>query len=88
MVSRATHEARKRAHRIFDDLWKDGPNGPAIMKRGHAYGALQRVMGLTSDECHMALMDEETALRVPAAVLQIHQEESERKKREETYDRS
>lgn len=61
-----THEARRAAHAAFDTLWK-----PRRMTRGRAYRLLQAELGLSAQECHMATMDAETALRVPAAVERI-----------------
>lgn len=57
-----THTARGRAHAAFDPLWREG-----AMTRSAAYRALSRELGLTKDECHMKLMDKDTARRVPAA---------------------
>lgn len=69
LVDRETHEARKAAHAAFDTLWKGG-----MMSRGEAYRALQRKLGLTADECHMKIMDAETARKVPQAAQEIRQE--------------
>jgi zinc-finger-containing domain len=69
LVSRETHEARKAAHAAFDTIWKDG-----MMTRGQAYKALQKKLGMTSEECHMKLMDEYTALKVPQAAFEIRHE--------------
>lgn len=66
MVCQGTHNARKAAHRSFDTLWKTG-----LLKRGVAYSMLANAMGLSLDECHMALMDKETASKVPRAVRRI-----------------
>lgn len=66
MVSAETHAARTAAHLAFDQLWKGG-----TMARHEAYSKLREVMGLTKDQCHMKLMDFETAKRVPEAVLEI-----------------
>lgn len=67
-----THEARKAAHAAFDKLWKGKGK---VMKRGQAYGALRRELGLTGDECHIKLMDAETAGRVPKAAKRIREKE-------------
>lgn len=63
LVGALTHEARKRAHAAFDQLWQDGH-----LSRSEAYRRLAKVMGLSPGECHMAQMDAVTARRVPAAV--------------------
>lgn len=66
LVSAETHAARNAAHAAFDRLWKSG-----AMPRGKAYALLREAMGLTKEQCHMKLMDRETAERVPAAVESI-----------------
>lgn len=66
LVSAETHAARNAAHAAFDGLWKGG-----AMSRREAYRRLQGEMGLSSDQCHMKLMDKETAEMVPAAVARI-----------------
>jgi hypothetical protein len=68
LVDRRTHNARQAAHKAFDELWR-GPD--AFLRRGAAYALLQQALGLTPDQCHMALMDVDTAERVPAAVQSI-----------------
>lgn len=66
LVDEYTHEARRAAHAAFDTLWK--LHG---FTRGEAYKHLASEMGLTRDQCHMKVMDEFTARRVPAAVQRI-----------------
>jgi hypothetical protein len=66
LVDAETHTARQYAHRVFDGLWqKEG------VSRSKAYALLAEELGLTRDECHMKLMDKETAQRVPAATHAI-----------------
>jgi len=65
-----THRARQKAHEIFDRLWR-GPRAP--MTRSFAYRMLREELGLTSAECHMSVMDEATAARVPDAVYAIRE---------------
>jgi hypothetical protein len=48
-----TRQARSRAHRAFDKLWKK-PNG--VMSRTAAYKWLASEMGITSQECHIGKM--------------------------------
>lgn len=69
LVSAGTHQARNAAHAAFDALWKGG-----LISRGQAYSRLGEMLGLTKEQCHMKLMDEATALRVPAAVERIRAE--------------
>lgn len=79
MVPQELHDARQAAHRAFDALWRDEGSSPSmrpklgepIMRRGAAYRALQDALGMTPQDCHMANMSLEDALRVPAAVEQI-----------------
>lgn len=66
IVDAETHAARQYAHRVFDSLWQSG-----LVGRSRAYALLAQELGLTPDECHMKLMDKETAQRVPAAAHEI-----------------
>jgi hypothetical protein len=43
-----TKRSRGMAHRIFDQLWKDG-----WVTRSEAYTWMQTKMGLTADEAHI-----------------------------------
>lgn len=52
-----TRRARQEAHTYLDKLWKNG--GP--MTRKEVYAWLQGVMGLTSEECHIAKMNVDQA---------------------------
>lgn len=66
LETQATHNARKRAHAAFDPLWRDGP-----LSRGHAYRLLSETLDVDAEDCHISLMSEEDALRVPPAVEEI-----------------
>lgn len=66
LVSAETHEARSAAHKAFDSLWRGGSMG-----RREAYAALAEEMNLAPEQCHMKLMDAETAWRVLVAVQAI-----------------
>lgn len=46
---------RKKAHIAFDPLWNTGDK----MKRSDAYKWLASQMGLTIDECHIAMFDKD-----------------------------
>jgi hypothetical protein len=61
-----THAARSAAHAAFDPIWKSGR-----IKRGAAYQILAEELGLSRADCHMKIMDEATALRVPEAARKI-----------------
>ena len=65
-MSHGTHEARKAAHAAFDALWKGHH-----MTRSEAYKQLALKMRMRRDECHIKLMDESTARKVPHAVMAI-----------------
>lgn len=66
LVDEATHNARKVAHAAFDPVWKGG-----LLSRRDAYRQLAVALGIPVKECHISLMDEERARRVPevAAVI-------------------
>ena len=66
LVSAGTHEARKAAHAAFDRIWKEGH-----MSRSEAYRQLAAQMKMKHKDCHIKLMDERTARRVPIAVWHI-----------------
>lgn len=66
LVSPETHAARSRAHAVFDPLWQS-----RLMTRKEAYKRLAEKMGMSRRKCHIALMDEATALRVPMLVVEI-----------------
>ena len=69
LVDAATHEARKAAHAAFDSLWRSG-----TLKRGEAYRRLAEELGISRADCHMKIMDAETAWRVVAAVPKLRRE--------------
>ena len=48
-ASKATKEARMRAHECFDRLWKSG-----AMARGQAYVWMQQALGMGADDAHIA----------------------------------
>jgi len=50
---------RCRTHSVFDELWKDG-----YMTRSEAYTWLRKEMGLTKDQCHIALFDRQECYEV------------------------
>lgn len=58
LVSRATHNARKDAHAVFDKLWKEG-----LMSRSQAYKSLSAHLGLTREQTHIKLFDEAMATK-------------------------
>lgn len=66
LVDRETHQARQYAHRVFDSLWQSG-----LVGRSRAYALLAAELDIDPADCHMKLMDRETAERVPGAVHDI-----------------
>jgi ssDNA-binding Zn-finger/Zn-ribbon topoisomerase 1 len=48
----ATRNARKEAHKIFDQLWKNG-----LMSRTKAYRWLRRAMDLKAKDAHISQFD-------------------------------
>ena len=66
LVSRETHQARSYAHKVFDSLWQSG-----LVGRSRAYALLAAELEIDPADCHMKLMDRETAERVPGAVHAI-----------------
>lgn len=71
LVDAETHAARNEAHKAFDSLWRKGPD--RVMTRNDAYKALADEMNLSREQCHMKLMDADTAHRVPIAVQAIRE---------------
>jgi hypothetical protein len=63
LVDRETHAARIHAHDAFDRLWKSG-----AVPRHRCYARLAALMGLTRDECHIALMTAAQCRQVIALV--------------------
>jgi hypothetical protein len=66
LVDGNTHEARKLAHISFDRLWE-----LYGYTRGEAYEALAEEMGLDKKDCHISLMDAETASKVAVSTMSI-----------------
>lgn len=60
-------DARKRAHRAFDELWTSGR-----MSRKKAYQWLQKVMKMTKRECHIAAFGIEQCDRVVDEVSRLN----------------
>lgn len=67
LVDKDTHDARRAAHEAFDPLWK--PLGS--MTRHRAYQLLAVEMKMSPRDCHIKLMNAETARLVPSAVERI-----------------
>lgn len=58
--------AKMAAHEAFDGLWRSGR-----LKRGDAYGALARELGIAIQNCHIGMFDLERCRAVPDAVARI-----------------
>ncbi len=69
LTDQETLDARRGAHALFDNIWKG-----RHLSRTKAYKRLSHYLNKPMDDTHMAKMDKETALMVPAAVLKIWQE--------------
>lgn len=68
MVPRETHEARSRAHTVFDQLHK---GHGAVLTRSKAYRLLAQELGMGSKQCHFAVMSKEEAELAIVAVRNI-----------------
>lgn len=55
-------EARKRAHKAFDDIWRMG-----FKPRSSAYTWLASVLGIPKRSCHIAMMTEAQCANTVAA---------------------
>ncbi len=54
-----TRRARSAAHAAFDPLWRSGQ-----MRRKAAYAWLSQALGVERNDCHIGMMDQDTAKRV------------------------
>ena len=61
-------EWKKRAHSMFDPIWKNGS-----MKRPQAYKWLSDKMGIPRDECHIGMFDIDQCREV-VELCSIHRE--------------
>ena len=77
LVDKATHEARKAAHAAFDPVWRVPDPAYVGFSRSVAYSMLAEELGIPREECHMKMMDKDTALRVPAACAVIRRKARE-----------
>lgn len=57
-----TKAMRIKLHAIIDPLWKNQDRAKR-KARGSVYGWLQRIMGMTSEECHIGNFDADTCLK-------------------------
>lgn len=68
-ANKATRDARSDAHAAFDPLWKKVSSRDGIAM-GHArargYRWLAGELGISAEDCHIAMMDAATARRVTA----------------------
>jgi ssDNA-binding Zn-finger/Zn-ribbon topoisomerase 1 len=70
-ADRETRDWRIKAHQIFDKLWLGKGKGA----RNSAYCWLQRVLGMTAQECHIGLFTAGQCQRVIYAVRQRQEQE-------------
>lgn len=59
LADEPTREARKKAHRKFDPLWKEGG-----MTRRNAYAWLADALGVVVEDAHIATSTEEQCKRI------------------------
>lgn len=70
LANKELRNARQHVHRVFDPLWKKG------MFKGKggrrlAYAALARRLGISVDECHVAMFDIEMCRKAYLAVMEM-----------------
>lgn len=63
LSDRRLRQAKNRAHKAFDRLWRNGS-----MSRKESYVWLQERLGMTADECHIGMFDVGDCERVVMAV--------------------
>jgi hypothetical protein len=61
-ANRETGKARYRAHKVFDQLWQDGPFSHMASPRTRAYRWLASELRIPADDCHFGRMDRQTCL--------------------------
>lgn len=61
LVDKGTRLMRQRAHECLDLLWRSG-----LASRSDVYRTLAELMGLTSEQCHIALMNKAQCANVVA----------------------
>lgn len=74
-------EARKRAHKIFDQLWK------TRYQRIMAYNWLSKNMGLDRDDCHIADFNLEQCEKVIRLVTELRPQIPDKKPLENRFER-
>lgn len=61
MANKELRNLRQQAHRAFDPIWKAENRK---VNRFEAYGMLAARMGITREECHIGMFNEEQCLKV------------------------
>lgn len=61
-------KAKSAAHAAFDPLWRSGE-----MTRREAYAWLATTLGLSSDKCHIGMMDVDACQAVVVAVKNVRE---------------
>lgn len=59
MADRTTRQLRKKAHEVFDPIWRKG-----LLSRSQAYAWLADQLGIRVEECHISWFDAETCEKV------------------------
>lgn len=62
LANKALRSAKIRAHAAFDPIWKSGE-----MSRADAYAWLAGAIGMSRQNCHIGMMDEDACRAVVAA---------------------
>lgn len=64
LANRATRTARKRAHALFDPIWRKG-----VITRKEAYLWLAGILNVSAEQCHIARSGTEQCMQIVAACL-------------------
>lgn len=64
MCDEETRLLRRKIHSIIDPIWIDKKGAERKKKRGSVYGWLQRITGLTGDDCHVGHFDKQMCMIV------------------------
>lgn len=66
LANEETRHARRMAHERFDPIWqaRTAKNKSKNKTRGEAYAWLAEHLGIPADDCHIALFDLKTCVRV------------------------
>ena len=83
LANKELRELKKKAHSMFDPLWKFGK-----MTRTEAYAWLSTRLGLSLAECHIGMFDEETCRRVIELCIAAQPQSLELQRRDQLWCRA